>query len=706
MFGWAWWYSSFGTWEPGALHPTEREPYGDSTTMSRDLPLQASLGGELDGRTAQQVQPIEGLEFEPGEWNTKEDMRSDGSVLVEVLIQQEVDEETGEPSSSPGNFAWLDVHLQSWNEATDETHDHLATTDEYGIARFEFPGACHIDWIRSDFPAGSNSHAAFADPHEDVPAGAIVRFTLMAREPVRVVGRVTDTTGAPLANIPVWAMSGDVAKADKRIEDEWYPPTYETLSESDGTFEFAALPDEYLAIGVAPGEWLQLLPEKPGSADHPEWEEADPILRGRFASDPDVMVAETIVLVPREVIDLLVIDSNRDPVPFARLRIEPISLNVANLVGEESWDRRMDLAQTQWETDRVKALNVWSRDGLLKSGEDGTARFFGTPGTWRVYAGTRIESTDREFQLTVHRGNTAIHELRFPQKMASVSGRVIDGETGKPISGAKVRVYLEEDAETIKTDEDGEFDMGGLPVEGNFGVRLTHAKYFTREIDANLSEVPIEMTMRAASELDLQFLDHKGDPIYHQPVRLVRRNGDEDPTPLGAEGKEWLSLLPVPIKEINTTRNGQVNFGHLYPGTYDVELLMKTDTGRFGVWGEALAETKVWGRWSVKTSDVTTQLTVDLTKHSFTPTRGYVHFTGVVRSKNGFKQLAGAEVRVTCGDLTTSTFTSEGGAFAVDALAGIIQYEVLAPGYKAREGTLRQEYGGRKWMRFDLDPLD
>jgi len=105
-------------------------------------------------------------------------------------------------------------------------------------------------------------------------------------------------------------------------------------------------------------------------------------------------------------------------------------------------------------------------------------------------------------------------------------------------------------------------------------------------------------------------------------------------------------------------------------------------------------------------SDVTTQLVVDLTEHELAPSKGYVIFTGTVRSKDGFKQLAGAEVRVTCGDLTTTTFTTEHGGFSVNALAGIVKYEISAPGHERREGTLSQAYGGRKYMKFDLEPLD
>mgnify|MGYP002630009757 CR=1 FL=1 len=708
MGGWLFWYSSYGIWQPKGLEP--REPLGghSSGPTSRDLPLLAGMESGSPIRTTRVAPPVEDFDFQAGEWRTKENVRSDQVVLVEVLVALGFDD--GDPQApplvSPGSFAGIDVHAQSWDESTDETFAHKAQTDEQGIARFEFPGACHLDWIRADMPPGLEHLAGFADPHEDVPAGSIVRFSLVVVEGVRVAGRVTDTTGGPLGDILIWASGGAVEKRDKEIEDEWYPASYETRSRPDGTFEFTGLPDHDLLIGVAPGEWLQVAPGTPNSAEEPEWEEVDPLVRARFGSQPGVLVVSNISLVQRERVDLILLDADGAPVPFGSLSIEPLMLVAPNLLGEEQWERQMDSAQTEWERNRVRSMLTWPRSAGLEVAADGSASFYGAAGSWRIHASTRLECSFRDFQIYVRPGDSQVHQLRFLKTMSTITGSVIDGKTQQPIVKAKVRLTVGRCVDTVETGGDGRFELAGVPLDGPFRLRVSHEKYFTEEREADLDQLPLEFSMSRASEVALQFLDHAGQPIAHHRVRLVRRNGEQDQTPLSDDGKFWLSLLPVPIAELNTTGNGRVLFDHLYPGSYDVELELKTDTGGFGIWGEPLAESKVWGRWSVKASDVARQITVDLTEHQLTRFPGYLTLHGLVRSQNGYEPIAGAEIRVTCGGRSTSVYSSSVGAFSVDGLAGLMRYEVSAPGHKSVEGSLRKDFGGKKSMRFDLEPIE
>ncbi|HIF06446.1 MAG TPA: carboxypeptidase regulatory-like domain-containing protein [Gemmatimonadetes bacterium] len=644
-----------------------------------DLPAARvpAVGAARETRTDQAAPDPQA--FEPGDYVEQLGARRDGSVVMEVQVVLSEELSPGQTTRPP--FSDITVHAQSWDESSDQTSAHQAQTDAQGIAHFLFPGELHIDWVKAEVPPGPGRLVAIAAPHEDIQAGSVFRISLLAVPGVHIVGRVIDASGQPLANIPVSAyFEGGVIMSDKAPEDQWYPPTNQVFTRSDGLFEFPAVSED-VEIGVAPGEWLQVDSEEPQSPQEQDGTRTDlDWLRG-FSEADRLQFVETITLVKRAEVQLLVLDRSGQPATGAVLHIEPDRLSVPGFMGWEQRERLEERAATELEREQIRKKPCWNRQVTLETDESGRCTFFGVAGNWRCVVTTRVGDPLQQLELKLVAPQATQQIIRLPWAVTTVSGSVVDAESGAPVPGARVRFSTDKDRTLARTDDSGAFEIAGVGVERPYGLHATHRHYFPSDLVVPAGQTQSQIELHKASELQLSIVDSEGMPITGKRIRLLRRVEDGDAPPLSDLGRAWLEQQRYPIGRSWTDGSGGVNFDQLYPGRYELELLLPTEKTERGMWGEALAEDRVWGSWTVSVRGASTPLVANLQGYEGWSPPVTIRFKGKVTEVVTGKVIDWGRISVTMGGYTNRFSIRSGGHYSFRLPQGEFQYELAASDY-------------------------
>jgi hypothetical protein len=630
------------------------------------------------------VEPLEALEA--GDTDIVEDATPGGEVRVEVRVLAP-DETT---PLSPHPYAGGVVHTLKWDSKTEDTEPLSAPIDIDGIARFQFPGPVHLDWFRSEAQAAAGLAPGFLESHEDLPAGALYRVAIQCTPGARVLGTVTTLDGRALAGVEVAAyIEGDGVRNE--WADDWYPGHFTARSDASGAFVFEALPAGSVTVFVRPGEWLQISPDFHG------------LLSERVSFE--LAAGETrdvgiLKLTPRAAVEVRVVDAAGRAVIGTEVQLTAVRFDDPYLQHVVDWEAR-------WDPDAVRELHgdlapeqvsewieaahreagsapIWCEDvAERRTDGEGRVRVNLVAGLWEVCVKPKLGDDSLEVRRNVRLPGEDVL-VQLPLELASVSGELIDAETGKPVQFANLTLSAGDQNVAGQAGRDGRFRIDSVLLRGPYRLTAQHANYFSlkRELAADARE--LHLSMRPSMRLALRFRDTKGDAVQAGVVHLIptklETSGSADPA-----AAEWAAKLGRVIARWALDWAATATFLELWPGTYDIVLSLPTDTGRRGEWGEVIPELVEAQRWSLRASRDVHSLTVDLTRHPIAPRTAYAIFNAsVVDAKTG-ATVDGAEVEIAHALRTRSFTTEEGRDLGVTLPVGGIRVTVRHPDYDVLE---------------------
>jgi len=687
-----------GSGETGDSHAPGLE--GGAATTTTVLQEAAELPGRVEPvdvavrEEVTRAAPPEPLD--PGDEVEALGFRADGSVLIEVVL----DLPGGDRLARPHPLQGTEVHLQTWDGEADVTQHLAQPVGEDGIARFQFPGAVHVDWFRAEFAPAFRHLSAFSDPHVDISEGSLFRIALECLVGGSVRGRVADLDGVGLAGVEVRAYGDNdfVTDAGDRL-GAWYPAHYAVTTDSGGNFEFSSLPPGSFFFAVAPGDWLQVEPSLL-EYTHGCLREVEP---------NGLAEAGTLKVVPRETVRVRVTDQEGRPSESSRVVVEVVSFSSPRLISREEWESRFGSGEHEAEIERLRHKGsffvAWPYELVeLETDAQGQCSFSGVPGTWRVMVEPWYESDEglhvREFVLP--RRELLV---RLPHEFEVVHGEVVDSTTAAGIENAQVRLYLPTGSYRVRSDARGGFIFPGAPVTQAYTLRLSHEDYFPESVELPADRTQSRQSMHPASEIMVELVDGADDRLRSGVVQLLRRVGplpgqSDDPA-----ADAWAAGHSIPFRATQLSRAGKANFRHLFPGRYELALILPIRTGRRDFWGQEISEIGVWQTWTLETSEERTRVVADMGLHETGSIQSYFEFRGLVRDGKTLQPLAGAQFLITSRETSRSLFSDASGKLLVDVPKGQVRFEVSLAGYHTARGPA-QLVQSKWWAKtINLQPL-
>lgn len=654
-----------------ALPELERVTNGDLVAGS-ETPDELPPGMQSPTRRDVGSADLDEAALEDGDDELREDVFADGSILVEVevLLPEGLLERTPHP------FAGSKVVAQSWRDEDESTESHEAVIEVDGIARFRFDGWKHLDWFRADLPARFGLGPAFIEPHAEIEAGSLQRFAIRPSEGGRARGRVTTLDGSPLAGIEVCAW----VDGDGEIEDRigaWYPGHLSTVSGPTGWFEFESLPARDIFIAVRPEEWLQVRPDLNGSYDSRGYFELMP------GEDYDV---GTLRLTPRTTLSVTVEDVTGTPVRSAVVHLSPQSFRDARLLSEEAFEARLfpeDATEQEQALAREAAefFAPWAFGDLQAvTDDDGRVELAAVPGAFDLTVVPRMCPWDQAYVRLVQLPQDEL-AVQLPFAVRDLRGTVVDATTQRSIGRATVRVTTDTGSVNARTDEEGMFLAEDIFLAVDYSLQVVHSDYFADEVRFSGRELAPRLEARRSFRIEAQVVDKDGKPvrgagIQLQSVRLAPQVSGS------AAALEWVAARERPLGEATTRKDGSFAFNHLWPGKYELELILPMETGEHGEWGEPFVEPGVWKRWTLAPSRARQRLEVDVSTLGPVEYVSYCSVIGTVVDAATNEPLVGVEVEVTRDGLARLFRTNDKGRYNYSLPAGKASTKIRHPGYE------------------------
>lgn len=214
------------------------------------------------------------------------------------------------------------------------------------------------------------------------------------------------------------------------------------------------------------------------------------------------------------------------------------------------------------------------------------------------------ETGETAFEITLHAG-------------ASITGRVINGETGEPVQGCSVQLkryqenpdFSHNDYRWLPPKDQGVFEFAGLKP-GAYGITIDHPQLADQELGPFTLEAdsPVDLgdiVLQPASKIDVLVLDGAGNPVKGARVELGEFGGStvtmhvEEEEDDGDGGFSFSTGMPG----VNVTdEDGRVTISGVDPGTHDVR-------ARKPGYATGIAENITVGPASAPTPSVTIVLT-------------------------------------------------------------------------------------------------
>ena len=658
------------------------EVVGRSETASEPLPGAQPPRRHEAGSMGPDASPLE-----DGDDELREGVFADGSILVEV----EVLLPEGMPERTPHPFAGSMVVTQSWLSENEATQSHEAVIEPDGVARFRFDGWKHLDWFRADLPARFGLGPAFIEPHVEVEDGSHQRFAIRPSEGGSARGRVTTLDGSPLAGIEVCAWIDGDGEIEERL-GEWYPGHLSTVSGPTGWFEFESLPARGIFIAVRPGEWLQVRPDLNGSYDS----------KGYF----ELGVGEqydvgALRLTPRTRLPIVITDITGEPVRGAVVHLSPQTFRDPRLLSDEEFEERLYPDDATEEVaaaarDAAEFLAPWVFGDLEALTDDaGRVELAAVPGAWMLRILPRMCSWDTAYDQIVQLPQDEL-SVRLPFAVQDLRGEVVDAKTQRGVSRATIRVTTEGGSVNARTEEDGTFLAEDLVLTGEYTLRIVHSDYFPEEFRFSSRDLAPRIEARRSYSLRGQVVDHEGNPVRGGGIHLVSVALAPEVSGV-AVALEWAAQKKGLLGEATTSRDGSFSFTHLWPGEYQVTLILPMATGEHGEWSEALVEPGVWKRWTLSPARGRQRLEIDYSSYRPLEYVSYCSVIGTVVDAETNEALVGVEVEVTRDGLARLFRTNEKGRYNYSVPAGTASTKIRHPGYETI--TLPDQKYGRGGQR-------
>ena len=531
------------------------------------------------------------------------------SVVVRVRV--EPPPEAGEGLRA--SFRGLPVHLQTWDEQTDETFAHQASLDARCSATFEFPEAVHIDWFRFEPPLESGLALAFIDPHEDYEVGVEHEVLLEPEPGGRLRGTVVYADGMSASGLAVHAYREESGYNESGLLGTWYPPHLTTATDRRGAFEFPNLSEGVWFIAVPPIECLQFDP--------------DLVDGGERSCQVEVLTGETtdagiFRVLPLTRLRVQVTDVVGRPVEGIEIFLSPRDLRTPELLTLEQWEEAAsaldeiedeDLA----ELERSQLPLPWFYDVLrFRTDQAGWAECRLLDGSWELIAGPPWADEDLTVTQSIEVPCPSVF-VRLPSEIEPVEGRVVD-EDGQGIADAWIYVNADYGELEATTESRGAFRVLGRDPRRPYALSVHHDDYIEAIIEyaAGESPDPGGIVLRKASELRLRLVTRSGRVLPSAELRILSATPLPGDLPLKPATQSWFEDWNGRRHRVRSNRQGALRLKQLRRGRYEIALYLPSEEFFLGESGEMVHETALWQTWTVSPSHARQDLVADL--------RGYV----------------------------------------------------------------------------------
>jgi protocatechuate 3,4-dioxygenase beta subunit len=359
--------------------------------------------------------------------------------------------------------------------------------------------------------AKSSHHVEAVLENVEIREGEITPVTLRLQRGQRLAGRVSDDAGSPVSSALVVAREFVTSMKEHRQQ-----------TDAEGRFAFENLLSE---------DTVEI------SVSHKDY---SPYNNQRVPISGEVLEIE---LEPLGSLAGVVVDV--DGTPLGTFSVQP------HQVGEAG-PNRVRLSSQTFSTD------------------DGRFTFPGVPGgLYEVAVSAEGFSSVSLREVSVTNGELTDLGRIALQDGGIVDGVVVDGATGQPVSGARVRVtngpsaFLQRGGAQSKliTDSLGAFTFRGLKDSDNITLRVEHDDYMTQDVnristaDATTSR-GLEIVLGVGAEISGVVVDSAGTPKRAHQVFLSAQGGLRGRSGANKTGR--------------TDRSGRFTFASIQPGTYRV----------------------------------------------------------------------------------------------------------------------------------------
>ncbi len=408
------------------------------------------------------------------------------------------DAETGHP------IAGAEVG-QGW------TYDKPVLTDAAGRYVFEH---YRIEGIW-EIAARAHGYGQIRRPIESSAEGLVVDFAL--RRGSRIVGRVVDPAGAPVAGVYVAAVGSELGPLP---QSDWRSAG----TRSDGTFEITAVNrDLRHVLSLFHDAWAAAVYDLP--ADEREHELVD---------------VGTIALEPQSLLRGAVVHADGEPVTQCRVELHGTNADRARLGGAPIED----------------ALGPYHYVALREARVDHLGRFsFANLGAGSYEIVVRPpDGTDARKRVHVPRA-TVVDDVRIDLDLGlAIAGRVV-GPTGEPMAAYVAIQHSGSGRRSTFSAADGSFRIAGL------AAGLYQVQAFPIGDDANVSGTVLadvaagtsglEIALRTADVIAGRVVDAAGAPVLNAPILARSATGANEALAFtDPDGRFELRVEPGAVLEL------------------------------------------------------------------------------------------------------------------------------------------------------------
>lgn len=537
------------------------EPFRSEDAV--ELESASDLDRPAGGRTAQGV--VERTEVNPAVNGGLDDLASAEDESEPVLVRAEIRIEEDIEGSAPENVKGWTVVIQTWDQLSGTTPRFESISNAQGIAKFEFPGDVHIDWVSCLPPQGSGYGLSFLEQHTDLIEGDAY-LAVLPLSPARLAyGRVVDQNQQPIEGAIVHAYEGNWTYG----LNEWVAGFMTATTSTNGRFEFAQLYEgENWAFAVEPEEWLMVHPahgeqrEFLGSVDFEE----------HIGNAVDI---GELQCVPLNTVEVDLVDSTGLPISYGMLKVEPMTYD-ARYLRPTSHDQ--EALQLEGRALGADLINVGDYREEFTADEMGRVKLKLVPGLWKMWMES-LPGMSREASQTPEmefHTNEAEVQYQLPVRLQKISGQVFAPGDFSPYAEVRFTWSGRRNVEEMEmeTAAYGKFEFMGVIPAGGYEVRVWPESTALLPDEWHFSaadlQSPLHLTLKSGATLSLRFTQMREEPA--SAAFGVLRLESWTPESEGSVDLEayWWKMRKG--RRVNIVPDRTVTLGGLAAGTYEVSL--------------------------------------------------------------------------------------------------------------------------------------
>jgi len=678
--------------------PTGKSPGAGNQDQQAELPAAGSLDQDWVAN------PLDQEAAPSREVDRQEDpsLAQPGAPQAEIRVWVTTSDEEERGSPPPRPEQWTAV-AQIWFEQTGETERMELPFNHDGLATFRFAEDTHVDWFAAVPPRSSAYGFERVEDHLDYIVGEVEEVFVRVGFGGMLQGKVVDTAGKPLANVPVHLMH------DEGAQLQFTPGYLQTTTDQAGKFVFGRLTEgNTWTVAVPPGEWLMVNPTfddldyGAGVAD--------------VSADPLPSDVGTLVVMRGEMVDLQVVDSLGQGVPGVFVDIIPLRYFNAQYRTPEPEDYGWvedeeevpfeDLARDQFlsgqkiaevedlysdyeeEDDQLQDAPYADSYGFT-TGRDGHVDCPLVPGQYEAifddYPG-QYQLPEDQHQPLRFTFSTEQNSVSFalPTTLGEIRGRVLDQEN-RAVAYATVNVYNDYQDLYLKTDAEGRFVAPSLSLEAPCFLEIWETLDNDRTFAATSwklfpSTTGEEHVLQVQDALDcFLYLRSIGEEPIPAEGRLRFLNWTPNDRTPAAVDSNWLSKVTT---EIQLGRDAFAAFGGFLPGTIEIGLFLPDPNAGLDARGRPRKTFIEFQRWSLEVTGVSHTLKVDLSGYKPPKPKQTSYQVQITNAVTGRDSIVGVLHAKLENPQTTHATQSDTGSFSFTTRQDRVYVTILARGYR------------------------